>query len=72
MQHGMGIIDTATDLCFVMGRGCDECTYPGDKSYNIFPALRYGEAGMDRINTTITYGNFEFKGAWAEAEFHFN
>jgi len=67
MFNGVGIIDTATDLSLVKGRGCAKCTFEDDNSYDIFPALRYGEAGMDAINTTVTYGNIEFKGAWAEA-----
>ena len=72
MYSGRGIIDTATDLCLVKGRGCDECKQAGTNTYNIWPALEYGEAGMDRINTTVSYGNIEFKGGWAEAQFYFN
>ena len=61
-----GIIDTATEIVAIEGEPCFTCEWP---VYDIEPSLEAGTATLRSFETTMQYGQTQFRGAWARELF---
>lgn len=60
------IIDSATDLVAVQGLECNNCT---GQQYDLLDNVLKGRASIEDENTTVSYGDYDFHGAWAKDRF---
>jgi hypothetical protein len=70
LYEGQGIIDTATDLNVVLGY-CQTCNKT-EGLFDLWQAIDSNKGDISGRNTTATYGNVTFTGAWAEGEIFLN